>query len=249
MKEDRMVRTVNDTDRAIIRLLQQDARMSYAEVSRATGTPESTVRRRMDRLQQRGVIQFAMIAEPSRLGYDLRAMIGLRVEMGRLPAVAERLRNMNEVTFAAFLTGNFDIMIHVVVESQEDLVGLLTEKLTNVEGIISTETFVMPWVIKPMTSWLLPEHESGRHASDPYATTADGLAPPGAAAASPMGQPAPLAGQRSLPDDDGDADDEDDVDRDDVPNWTPDQTGERVNLIEPPRRRLATDVRDRHRRS
>ncbi len=161
-----MARLVNDTDRAIIRLLQGNARMSYAELSRATGTPESTVRRRMDRLQQRGVIEFAMIAEPGKLGYDLRAMIGLKVDLHRLSEIADQLRAMNEVTFAAFLTGNFDIMIHVVVESQEDLVGLLTEKLSKIDGVRSTETFVMPWIIKPTTSWVLPEHES-HPAADP----------------------------------------------------------------------------------
>lgn len=155
-----MARSVNDTDRAIIRLLQRNARMSYAELSRATGTPESTVRRRMDRLQQRGVIEFAMVAEPSKLGYELRAMIGLRVDLHRLEEIAGTLRAMNEVTFAAFLTGNFDIMIHIIVESQEDLVGLLTEKLSSIEGVRSTETFVMPWIIKPTTSWVLPEHEA-----------------------------------------------------------------------------------------
>ena len=155
-----MARSVNDTDRAIIRLLQRNARMSYAEVSRATGIPESTVRRRMDRLQQRGVIEFAMVAEPSKLGYELRAMIGLRVDLHRLQEIADQLRAMNEVTFAAFLTGNFDIMIHVVVESQEDLVGLLTEKLSSIDGVRTTETFVMPWIIKPTTSWVLPEHEA-----------------------------------------------------------------------------------------
>jgi Lrp/AsnC family transcriptional regulator for asnA, asnC and gidA len=155
-----MARLVNDTDRAIIRLLQRNARMSYAELSRATGTPESTVRRRMDRLQQRGVIEFAMVAEPAKLGYDLRAMIGLKVDLHRLTEIADSLRAMNEITFAAFLTGNFDIMIHVVVESQEDLVGLLTEKLSKIEGVRSTETFVMPWIIKPTTSWILPDHES-----------------------------------------------------------------------------------------
>lgn len=152
-----MARLVNDTDREIIRLLQQNARISYAELSRATGIPESTVRRRMDRLQQRGVIEFAMLAEPSKLGFELRAMIGLKVELRRLQEVATQLREMNEVTFAAFLTGNFDVMIHVVVQSQEDLVAFLAEKLSPIEGVRSTETFVMPWIIKPMTSWILPE--------------------------------------------------------------------------------------------
>ena len=156
-----MARTVTETDRAIIRLLQRNARSSYAELSRATGIPESTVRRRMDRLQQRGVIEFAMLADPSRLGYDLRAMIGLKVELRQLEEIAQTLRGMNEVTFAAFLTGNFDIIIQVVVRSQEALVEFLTQRLSPIAGVRSSETFVMPYIIKPTTAWVLPEAEDG----------------------------------------------------------------------------------------
>ena len=156
-----MARAVTSTDRAIIRELQRNARMSYAELSRATGIPESTVRRRMDRLQQRGVIEFAMVADPSKLGYELRAMIGLRVELQKLAVIGARLREMNEVNFAAFLTGNFDIMIQVIVQSQENLVDFLTQRLAAIDGVRSTETFVMPYIIKPMTSWVLPESDSG----------------------------------------------------------------------------------------
>jgi Lrp/AsnC family transcriptional regulator, regulator for asnA, asnC and gidA len=152
-----MARTVTSTDRTIIRLLQADPRASYAELSRITGIPESTVRRRMERLQQRGIIEFAMVAEPSKLGYDIRAMIGLRVELAKLDAIAAELRRLDEVTFAAFLTGNFDVMLQVVVQSQEALVELLTKKIPSIDGVRSTETFVMPWIIKSTTSWLLPE--------------------------------------------------------------------------------------------
>ena len=162
-----MARVVTETDRAIIRLLQQNARVSYAELSRATGIPESTVRRRMDRLQQRGVIEFAMLADPSRLGYDLRAMIGLKVELGQLEEIAETLRGMNEVTFAAFLTGNFDIIIQVVVRSQEALVEFLTQRLAPIGGVRSSETFVMPYVIKPTTAWVLPEPDPAEVAAAP----------------------------------------------------------------------------------
>ena len=158
-----MARLVTETDRAIIRLLQRDARMSYAELSRATGIPESTVRRRMDRLQQRSVIEFAMVADPGKLGYKVRAMIGLRVELRRLEEIAATLRAMNEVTFAAFLTGNFDIMVHVVVRSQETLVDFLTKQLAPIDGVRSSETFVMPYVIKPTTAWVLPEAEPPAH--------------------------------------------------------------------------------------
>lgn len=161
-----MARAVTETDRAIIRQLQQNARMSYAELSRATGIPESTVRRRMDRLQQRGIIEFAMLADPGRLGYDLRAMIGLRVDLPRLAEVAEHIRAMPEVTFAGFVTGNFDILVQSVVQSQEELVEFLTRRLSAIEGVRSTETFVMPFIIKPLTSWVLPEGDPGALAAE-----------------------------------------------------------------------------------
>lgn len=161
-----MARSVTDTDRSIIRLLQMNARISYAELSRATGIPESTVRRRMERLQQRGIIQFAMLADPSKLGYEIRAMIGMRVELTRLNEIAETLRGFNEVTFSAFLTGSFDIMIQVVVQSQDALVEFLTQRVARIEGVRSTETFVMPWIIKPLTSWILPEFQEPADSDD-----------------------------------------------------------------------------------
>ncbi len=153
-----MPRSVTPTDRAIIRLLQQNSRSSYAELSRKTGIPESTIRRRMERLQEIGVIEFSMVADPAKLGYQLRAIIGLKLDVRELEPIAATLREMEEVAFAAFVTGSFDVIIHVVVEHQEGLVNLL-QRLAGIEGIRSTETFVMPWVIKPTTAWVLPQTE------------------------------------------------------------------------------------------
>src|SRR3954452_294496 len=192
-----MARAVTATDRAIIRLLQLNARISYAELSRETGIPESTVRRRMDRLQQRGVIEFAMLAEPAKLGYDLRAMIGLKIELNRLEEIADTLRSMNEVTFAAFVTGNFDILIQTVVRSQEALVEFLTKKLARIEGVKSTETFVMPWIIKPTTSWILPEGPDGTDESDAdESADADQIEENGAAPRRRRGRPRKVATSR-----------------------------------------------------
>jgi Lrp/AsnC family transcriptional regulator, regulator for asnA, asnC and gidA len=151
-----MARAVTPTDRAIIRLLQRNARVSYAELSRATGIPESTVRRRMERLQSRGIIEFSMMAEPSKLGFDFRAIVGMRVDLPRLQEIAETLRGMNEVTFAAVVTGGFDIIAQVVVRSQDNLLTFM-QQIAAIPGVRSTETFVMPLIIKPTTSWVLPE--------------------------------------------------------------------------------------------
>ena len=155
-----MSRLVSTTDRMLIRLLQQNARVSFAELSRVTGIPESTVRRRVERLQDRGIMRFAMIADADQLGYDISAMIGLRIDLARLHEISDTLASMSEVVFASFLTGSFDILLQIVVESQDALVELLTG-LAGIEGVRSSETFLMPRVLKPLTAWVIPEPERG----------------------------------------------------------------------------------------
>jgi Lrp/AsnC family transcriptional regulator for asnA, asnC and gidA len=154
-----MSRMVSNTDRMLIRLLQQNARMSFAELSRVTGIPESTVRRRVERMQDRGIIRFAMIADADQLGYEISAMIGLRVDLAQLNEIGDTLTGMPEVVFASFLTGSFDILAQVVVESQTGLVELLMT-LAQIEGVRSSETFLIPRVLKPLTAWVIPEQST-----------------------------------------------------------------------------------------
>ena len=151
-----MTRLVSTTDRLLIRLLQQNARVSFAELSRVTGIPESTVRRRVERLQDRRIIRFAMIADADQLGYEISAMIGLRIDLACLIEIGDTLSAMSEVVFASFLTGSFDILAQIVVESQDALVELLM-RLAKINGVRASETFLMPRVLKPMTAWIIPE--------------------------------------------------------------------------------------------
>jgi hypothetical protein len=59
-------------------------------------------------------------------------------------------------------------MIQVVVQSQESLVEFLTKKVAKIEGVRSTETFVMPWIIKPLTSWVLPDYQEPEPSIDDF---------------------------------------------------------------------------------
>lgn len=155
-----MAYKVTTTDRTLIRLLQQNARASFAELSRATGIPESTVRRRVERLQERGVVSFSMSADPAVLGYEITAVIGLKVDLSRLDVVGEQLRAMPEVTYAAFAMGSLDVILQVVVRSQVELVALL-RSLADIDGVQRTETFLLPAILKPPTAWAIPEGDQG----------------------------------------------------------------------------------------
>ena len=151
-----MVRPIDDLDRSIIRLLQEDSRMPSAEIARRLGVAERTVRARINRLVQDGVVKLVAIVNPAALGYDVTADIFLEVEPGRLEDVAEQLVAMEEVAYVGLTTGDRDISIQVFVPSVDALYRFITEKLQRIPGVVGTTTYVVPRVLKWLHHWSLP---------------------------------------------------------------------------------------------
>ncbi|MCX2728045.1 Lrp/AsnC family transcriptional regulator [Thermomicrobium sp. 4228-Ro] len=155
-----MVRPIDELDRQIIHLLQEDSRMPSAEIARRLGVAERTVRARINRLVQDGVIKLVAIVNPSALGHDVTADIFLEVEPGRLEEVAHKLVEMEEVAYVGLTTGDRDISIQVFVPSVDALYRFITEKLQRIPGVVGTTTYVVPRVLKWLHNWSLPS-ESG----------------------------------------------------------------------------------------
>ena len=76
---------IDDIDRKIIDLLNEDGRMSYRNISRILDVSVGTVHNRVEKLVQKGVIKkFVPIIDHSKLGYKLTAIIGVKVKGGVL---------------------------------------------------------------------------------------------------------------------------------------------------------------------
>ncbi len=72
---------IDEIDKEIINLLNEDGRMSYRKISRDLGISVGTVHNRVDKLMKTGVIKkFVPMIDHSRLGYKLTAIIGVRVK-------------------------------------------------------------------------------------------------------------------------------------------------------------------------
>jgi Lrp/AsnC family transcriptional regulator for asnA, asnC and gidA len=98
--------SLDQTDRAIIGLLNEDGRMSSAEISRRLGdVPSRTVSYRIDHLIERGIISVKAIVNPPALGYNVLADVFLEVEPGRVRAVANKVASFPEVSYVACATG------------------------------------------------------------------------------------------------------------------------------------------------
>jgi Lrp/AsnC family transcriptional regulator, regulator for asnA, asnC and gidA len=144
---------LDDLDKAIIKCLQQDGRRPYAQIGRELKVPEATVRQRAERLIGRGVVQIVGVTDPLAMGFQQPALIGLKVEAGRLDEIAEQIGALEEVTYLVVTAGRYDLVCEVVCEDNEHLLRVLTDRFASIDGIRSTETLVELRFVKESYQW------------------------------------------------------------------------------------------------
>ncbi|MCV0403625.1 MAG: Lrp/AsnC family transcriptional regulator [Chloroflexi bacterium] len=144
---------LDDLDKRIIGALQLDGRRPYAQIGRELKVPEATVRQRAERLIGRGVVQIVGVTDPLAMGFQQPALIGLKVEAGRLNEIAERIAELDEVTYLVITAGRYDLVCEVVCEDNDHLLRMLTDQLADIDGIRSTETLVELRFVKESYQW------------------------------------------------------------------------------------------------
>lgn len=131
---------VGDADRALLAALAADGRAGHAELARATGWSESTVRRRAEALRGAGVLQYQVDIEPARLGFHAEARLWTSVRPSALQDVATAMAAHPEVSFVALTTGPTNLVAVVNCRDTEDLARYLTERVAPLDGIATMET-------------------------------------------------------------------------------------------------------------
>jgi Lrp/AsnC family transcriptional regulator, regulator for asnA, asnC and gidA len=149
--------TLDDIDRAIIALLNQDGRMPSAEIARRLGDiPPRTVGYRVEALVQRGIITIRAIVNPSSLGYSVLADVLIETEPGYLRSVADQVARFEQVSYVAHATGDRDVSIQVLARTNDELFEFVTEQLAAIPGVRRTQTHLLPSKIKDIDTWLPP---------------------------------------------------------------------------------------------
>jgi Lrp/AsnC family transcriptional regulator for asnA, asnC and gidA len=148
---------LNVTDQELISLLNRDARMTSAEISRRLGMAERTVRNRIHRLASEGIIQLVAVVDPRRLGYDLVVDIFCELEAPRSEEVIEALIRMPEISYIAVSTGDQDLSLQALFKNSAEMHDFITHRLQQVPGIRRTRTVLVPLVIKDTHQWIPPK--------------------------------------------------------------------------------------------
>ncbi|PSQ06541.1 Lrp/AsnC family transcriptional regulator [Halobacteriales archaeon QS_6_71_20] len=135
---------LDETDRAILRILQEDARTPFSEVARRIDMSSATVHERVSRMEEAGVLRgYRAEVDPKALGYGVSAFVGLRVQQGHEEEALETLRGVDGVREVHLTTGEYDVMLRVYAESTDDLRELMFGRIATMEGFGRSQTMVI----------------------------------------------------------------------------------------------------------
>ena len=119
-------RLLDDTNRQILSLLQEDARLSYSEIGRRVGLTAPAVAERVRRLEEAGIITgYHAAVDPAALGYPVTVYIHVTANDGRCDAIRDYATDQPSVTECYCVTGGNDILIKGSFESVQALESIV----------------------------------------------------------------------------------------------------------------------------
>ncbi|WP_053650424.1 Lrp/AsnC family transcriptional regulator [Streptomyces sp. XY431] len=127
-------------DRALLAALAVDGRAPLAALAAGTGSPETTVRRRLAALVDGGLLFFDVDVDPRPLGFEVEAFCWLTVAPGRLAEVGRAMAEHPEVGFVAATTGPSNLVAGLVCRDTGAFYDYLTQGLGELEGVVAVET-------------------------------------------------------------------------------------------------------------
>ena len=139
---------IDDNDRKILNIIQQDGRIASAEIARQVGLAPSAVHERLKKLEERGVVRgYNACIDPKKVGFGLIAFVFVRTnECG--DGTDELLATIPEVLEVHDVAGEDSYLLKVRASDPEDLALLLREKLKAIPSVISTRTTVVLQTVK-----------------------------------------------------------------------------------------------------
>lgn len=134
-------------DAEILRLLQNDARLSNKQIAAAVGLAPSSVHDRLKRLWAEGVLTglHAEVA-PQAMGVGLEALLMIELakhERATVDRFLDEIVEIPEVRSAHLITGRYDLVVHVVARDTRHLKDLALDRFTNRPGVTRIETSII----------------------------------------------------------------------------------------------------------
>lgn len=143
---------INEIDSKILNIIQQDARISNAEIARQVGLAPSAVLERVRKLEERGVIRgYAAEVDAAQVGYGLTAFVFVRTSFCG-SSVGDALAQIPEVLEVHDVAGEDCYLLKVRAKNTDELGRFFREKLKLLPEIVSTRSTVVLQTLKETTA-------------------------------------------------------------------------------------------------
>lgn len=133
---------IDEIDEQLLSILAEDACQSGEKIAKKLNVSAATVRRRIKKLIQAGILHIVGLVDSSKISSFLISVIALDIETGKIESAMETLANNPEVRLVFSTTGRFDIIALLRFRSTEGLASFLRKDMTKIDGIRNSETFI-----------------------------------------------------------------------------------------------------------
>ncbi|MEQ8243410.1 Lrp/AsnC ligand binding domain-containing protein [Fulvivirga sp.] len=135
---------IDNVDLKILEILMKNAKKPYTEVAKQVFVSGGTVHVRMKKLEDAGIVKGTTLEiDPTKLGYDITAFIGIFLAKSELyDDVIRQLKEIPEIINVHYTTGNYSMFARIHCKDTQHLKNLLHDKIQKVDGIVRTDTMI-----------------------------------------------------------------------------------------------------------
>jgi Lrp/AsnC family transcriptional regulator for asnA, asnC and gidA len=152
----RAPRRIDALDQGIIEALQSNGREPFRRIATRLGVSEATVRARYTRLSADDILQVVAVTNPLGLGFE-QALVGVKTGGAPQP-VADEIASWPEADYVVVTAGQYDLLVELVAADRGALLEV-TNRMRELPGVASTETFLYMQMVKQLYDWGTHVHE------------------------------------------------------------------------------------------
>jgi Lrp/AsnC family transcriptional regulator for asnA, asnC and gidA len=141
-KEEARKVKIDETDIDIIRHLRE-GRRSFKRIAEDLSLAENTVRSRVAKLIENGVLQITGSVVPGSIPGHSVVFIGVKLQTMDLVKKGREISKLKGVVSVSVVTGQYDLILVVMLKEGFSLLEFYTEQMSRIKGIRSVETFVV----------------------------------------------------------------------------------------------------------
>jgi len=135
-------------DEKILEELKENSRISFKDISERVGKTEATVRRRVNKLKEDGIIKSFTIEYSTNSKLLTRATVKIEPDFKEMKNIMKELKAIEEITDIWRLSGNCGLFIKVEIPTIEQFNPLIEEKISVIKGVKIMETCFITDIIK-----------------------------------------------------------------------------------------------------